>query len=149
MLEKLTLDAALGVLKKVWPFLVIVALGVYIMTLQHRVALDTQFRESVRTELSSKETDRTKLLRGLHAAMQTSQNRAAALAQINQQALEANQRSTAADKALAREQEANARKFAASQRQIHDLMNRRPTGNAQADCAAIEEDSKAAWKGWK
>jgi hypothetical protein len=143
-------------LLKHWRVLIMVALGIYIAVLRHdlgnarhTIALDTQFRNDVRNELHVKSEDRLTILSFLQAAMQTSENRKQALERISREALEANQRSTAADASLKREQEANARKFAAAQAKINDLMTRRPTGNADEDCALIEEDSKAPWKGWK
>lgn len=68
---------------------------------------------------------------------------------ISEVAQEAHERALAADAALKREQEQHSKAFAAARPVIVTLEDRKPSGDAAKDCGVIEEDSKAAWKGWR
>lgn len=113
------------------------------------LANEQTFVAQVATFANAKTGKKPEIMANLLAIGQTSLNRKAALERISSEAKSANERSLAADAALKREQEANARKYAAAQKTIADLQSRKGTGNAEADLKIIEEDSKAAWRGWK
>jgi len=156
MLEKIAWGEVWAIAKKALPFVLLAAVAVYIAILRHDLSkahdqldLESQFRHSLQVTLSAPKEDHATLLNFAAAVVKEDANRKTTLDQISREALQAEQHSRAADAALAQEQQANARKFASAQRQITELQNRKPTGNPTADCKAIEEDSKAAWKGWQ
>lgn len=156
MIEKLTLDAALGFLKKAWPFIIIAILGGMLAFTQHNLG-------NARAELKNQESFRTAMQGTLKAAnnstshllyiagerMRESEARRSALVTISSQALAAKTRSDEADARLKNEQAVNARKFAAAQAQIGELKSRKSTGNRDADWKILETDTQAPWKGWK
>lgn len=156
MPSKLTVDFVLGLLKKAWPFIIIGALAcaLYVTrdTLQDTkddLKVELEFRAGVANFANAKTGTRKEIMVNLYAIGQTSLNRKAALERISNEALTAHERSKAADEALKRVQADNAKKFAAAQRRISDLENRKGSGDAAADLKTIEQDSQAAWKGWK
>lgn len=141
---------------KLLPWAVILGLGVALYltrdTLQDtkdKLTVELEFRGAVANFANAKSGTRKEIMVNLYAIGQTSLNRKAALERISAEALTANERSKAADAALQRAQADNAKKFAAAQRRISDLENRKGSGDAAADLKTIEQDSQAAWKGWK
>lgn len=154
MLSKLVIPAPVqagwALFKRFWPYIVIAILAgaLYLTrdTLEDTKATltsEVEFREQIAVVFDCPGKDRSAVATCLSAVRQTSENRRETLEEISRQAREAHERSKQADAALKREQEANARKFAAAQRKISDLENRKPGGST------IEEDSKAAWEGWR
>lgn len=156
MIEELTLRAVLGFLKRYWYCLPIIGLSIALAIVCHnlgnardKLATEAQTRDALAGVLHGLHSDGPYLLYLAGERMKESENRRAALATISNQAQAAKQRSDAADKKLAETQAENAKKYAAAQRTISELEHRKPTGDPVKDCAAIEEDSKAAWKGWR
>ncbi|WP_037500801.1 hypothetical protein [Sphingomonas jaspsi] len=156
MLEKLTLDAAWGFVKKTWPFMLIALASAMLLITQHQLSTarkslvaEASFRSELATIFGSKTTDTASLLGVAHARDKEKTEFATTLTRISNESLANKKRADAADAALKKEQAENARKFAAAQRTIADLQGRKPTGNRDADWKVIEEDSKAAWKGWR
>jgi len=145
----LTLNAAGALLGKIWPFLGVAVLLLVIYFQHTSLNAAKEFRHSMQTELSAPDSSTGTLLRKAHAIVAESADRLAHLTTISAEASAANLRSTQADTALMREQEANARRFAVAQRRIADLQSRRASGNAAQDLHTIEEDSQAAWRGWR
>lgn len=156
MLEKITFEAALGLLKKTWPYLVMAILAGMLALSQHnlgnaRKELKNQdeFRTAMQGVLKAKNNTTAHLLYAAGFRMEESEGRRQALVLISTQALSAKQRSEAADAALKDAQAINARKFAAAQAEIASLKSRKSTGNRDADWQIIEKDTQAPWKGWK
>lgn len=150
------IEAILPFLKRTWPVLVSVALVAALVfsrwqlsnaneNLKHEEA----FRQIVRTELGAPNAKIETLTVVIHEKLRESRERKDALNRISAETLAAKQRATAADAALKKEQEANAREFAKAQAEIHRLQSRKATGDPVKDAKAMDEDSKAAWKGWK
>lgn len=73
----------------------------------------------------------------------------ASLARVDADARASKARSDVADRALARTQTVNRREFAQAAPRIAALAAAKPAGDPDADAAAIERDSKAAWEGWR
>jgi hypothetical protein len=156
VLEKFSFDVARKLLGKFWPYLVIAALAAALTWSRHdlgnardKLADEAHFRDSMAHVLRYDHSDGPHLLYIAGERMVESENRRVALVTISDQASAAKTRSDAADAKLKAEQEANARKFAAAQHQIAALQARKPTGNSSKDASALEEDTKAAWKGWQ
>ena len=73
----------------------------------------------------------------------------AALTRIDRETRATRTRAAASDAALVRAQSANAARYARAAPEIARLEAAEPTGSPQADAAAIEIDSKAAWEAWR
>lgn len=145
----LTLRAGGALLGKIWPYLG-VGILLLVIYLQHTtIQRGAEFRHSMQTVLVAPDASTTTLLRKARAVVAESDDRLNHLTQISREAAAANARSLAADAALAQEQEANARRYAVAQRRISDLESRHASGNAAQDLHTIEDDSQAAWRGWR
>jgi hypothetical protein len=156
MLEKLSFDAAWALLKKFGPFLIMAGLTISLaITADHlrgaraKLADEAQFRHALMGVLEYNKDDSADLLYAAGTRMKESKDRAVALKTISDQALQNKQRADAADAELKREQADNVKKFAAVQAQLTNLQGHKSTGNREADWKQIDEDSQAAWKGWK
>lgn len=135
-------------LARLAPWLACLGLGLYILVLSARLSAERDFRSSVQHQLHAPDNSRPTLSAYLTAALETSANRAIALNTIDLEANEAKKLSDAKDAELVRAQEENVRRFQAVQSQLTQLTNRKSVGDPALDCAAINEDSKAPWKGW-
>jgi hypothetical protein len=146
-------SAAFGLLKKVWPFLVIAVLGGLLVFTRNQLMdlrqADRAFRDQIGVELHSKKTDRVTLLAELHAAIETSNNRKATLDQISQKAQADAARSKQDDAALKQQLESYRKQYAQAQHRIRDLELRKTAGNLLDDWKILTEDTKAAWENWK
>jgi hypothetical protein len=156
MLEKLSFDIVLGILKRAWPFLIMAGLTISLaITADHlrgaraKLANEAEFRHALMGVLEYDKDDSAHLLYAAGTRMKESKDHAVALKTISDQALQNKQRADAADAELKREQADNEKKFAAARAQIANLQGHKSTGNREADWKQIDEDSQAAWKGWK
>jgi hypothetical protein len=85
----------------------------------------------------------------LAGAFRDRDNARAELGRIDRDTKAARQRADRADAALAQEQAANRRRFDAAQGRIAALEAVKPSADAAADAAGIDDDSKAAWESWR
>lgn len=149
MLEGLTWRAVGGMLLRYWHFLAIgLLLGI---TVAQHLSLrgEADFRRHMQSVLSAASDSHEALLDKGATVSRENGERRQALETINRDTQAARSRADAADARLRDEQAANQRRFAAYERRITDLQSRRPTGNAEQDLHIIEQDSEAAWRGWR
>lgn len=146
----------LGFLKRTWPLLIsltlVLALGIsrwQLSNANEKLSQENDFRQSIKTELAAPAADIKTLTATVHARVEESRDRKETLTRISTESLAAKKRAETADTELKRVQAENTRHFAEAKPQIKALDQRKPTGIAEKDAAALEEDSKAAWKGWK
>lgn len=156
MLEKFTLDATLGFLKRSWPLIVgtlLVAFCIFtqlrLNTANAHLETEKQTRVVLAQELGAPSPEPIVLIQTAKARVTESKDRKVALERISGEAVAAKKRADVADAQLKRTQAANTVEFAKAQKVINDLQHRKPTGNWPKDYQAIEQDSQAAWKGWK
>lgn len=142
--------------KRTWPLFVGLALCITLVfmqmrlnTAQAKLKAEADFRLVMKDTLDAPSSDGPMLIIIARVRITESKDRKAALTRISGETIVAKKRADVADAQLKREQIANAKEFAEARAQITALRSRKSSGNAVKDAAAIEEDSKSAWKGWK
>lgn len=156
MFEKLTLEVTLGFLRKAWPLLVLGVLFALLLirssqldAARQQLENEAQFRGLLKVALDAPSIKAPDLLLTTQKVVEERDGFRNVINENNRQVLQAKDRADKADAALAQAQTEHQKKFTAAKRRINDLENRRSTGDTARDAAQIEEDTKAAWEGWR
>lgn len=84
----------------------------------------------------------------INALKRSLDNCAGELDNISERSLAAEKVSNVLDQGLADLLKEQGKQAASMNRRLESLANRKSTGNAAADCEAMDADSAAAWNGW-